>query len=535
MPEQLKEIEPMSATTPPNGNGRRGGATTIPSINPVTGEKLGEVPLTLPEAAGDVMATARTAQPAWGKQPLKARIEIVRKMRNLLYYRRDELVDLLVRELGKVPHEARFEIIQQLLAVDYLTKQAPKVYKPRREFVSLLPHRRHYISYQPRGVVLVITPWNFPVVLALDSIVPALLGGNAIIYKPSEYTPLVGEFVAQLAVEAGVPEGVFQIVHGYGDTGQSLIDARPDMVAFTGSVAVGRKVAAQAGELLIPVILELGGNDAAIVLEDANIDRTARGLVWAGTMHAGQMCISVERIFVVEAVADKLVGAMRKAVKQFVKPGLSVDPAATHGPITVERQAELIRKQVEDATEKGAKVYQDAPLNEALGGTKGQFYPPTIITDVPSDAVVLHEETFGPVMVVVTVKDEDAAIEQANNTHFGLSASIWTGNRKRGERIANQLQAGMTSINDHAISISAPQLPWGGMKYSGYGRSRGREGLQAMVIPQTHSYERFPIGIEVFWYPYNRLKRQFVKRLIPIWFGPTITERIKGFLPWSDV
>lgn len=500
----------------------------IISRNPVTGEELGRVrQLSLAETP-DVMARARAIQPQWAKMSLDARMAIVKKIRDLVFERHQELVDLLCAELGKIPHEARFEILQQLVTINYTLSKIKKLMKTKKPLVWQLPYRVHTIERRPHGVVLLIAPWNFPVVLCLDTAIPALLSGNAVIYKPSEFTSQVGEFLAKIILDAGVPDGVFQIVQGYGETGAALIEQRPDKISFTGSVATGRKIGAKAGELLIPTTLELGGKDAAIVLADADLNRAARGIVWAGMLHAGQMCMSVERVLVIDSVADELIALMREVVRENVKPGTPDDPSATYGPITLEKQMTVIQAQIAQAEARGATIYRDKILDTKLDTLGAHYMAPIILTDVPLDADVWTTETFGPVIVVKRVKDEAEAIQLANDSDYGLTASIWTENRQRGLKLARQLHVGNVGVNDHVTSSSDPHLPWGGVKDTGMGRIRSEEGILSFSVPVAITYDRFRFPIDLFWYPYNRAKKSVVKRLFYLWFGRTWRERFKG-------
>ena len=500
---------------------------TLVSRNPATGATNGTVPLTLPESAPMIVTNARNAQAEWASLPLETRLKTIKRLYHCLYERHTELVHLLGVELGKIEHEAYFEILQPLVNIKYMLGKAPRVLKPRRVWVWQLPHRMHTILQQPHGVVLVISPWNFPVVLAFDAIIPALLAGNSVIFKPSEYAPLVGQFMADLLHEAGVPHDVFQIVQGDGALGAALIEAKPDKISFTGSVAVGRKIAQKAGDLLIPTTLELGGKDAALVLEDANLKRTARGILWGSMVNTGQMCLGVERVYVLESIVDEFTQELRQAVRNYLQAGTYDDSRATLGMLTLPQQKQLVADQVAQAEDFGATVYREQPLPEKLQAI-GNFIEPLILTDVPAEADIMRHETFGPVMVVIPVADEQSAIQQINASDFGLTASIWTNDKQRVRPIAEQLQVGLVHMNEHILSSAAPQIPWGGRKQSGYGRNRGADGFLAMTITQSISVEWLQIPINPFGYPYNRFKRALVRRLVHLWMGPTLKDKLKG-------
>lgn len=504
-------------------------AAQLVSRHAVTGARLGSIARTMPEEAEAIIKRAREAQPGWAELPLDTRMSVIRRMRDLIFERHAELLDLMVKELGKIPHEARFELLQPLAGINYQLRIVKRVLKPRRIFIWQFAHRTHMVLRKPHGVVMIISPWNFPVVLGLDAIIPALLAGNGVIYKPSEHTPLIAEFLANAAYDAGVPHNVFQVVHGYAETASAVIDQRPDKIHFTGSVETGRRIALKAAEMLVPVTLELGGKDCAIVLEDADIERTARGIIWASMMHAGQMCAGVERVYVLQSVADKLIGAMRQVVKRHVKAGTPDMPDATYGTITLEKQVGIIDEHICEAEQNGARIFRDAPLDISLERVKGSYREPVIIVDAPEGSRVLTEETFGPVIAVTTVRSVKEAVTLANRTEYGLTASVWTRDKKRGEQIALKLEVGAVSINDHLMSASAPHLPWGGVKHSGYGRTRGEEGLRSMTVPMSYSADRIPFSLTLFSYPYTTIKKTIVKRLVYLWYGPTWKDRLQAF------
>lgn len=520
---------PLSSSTSSALNGNSANSNDkIVSRNPTNGTVNGEVAQTPIEDTPLIMERARQAQSGWALRGLDSRREIMRRLQVIMYERHPELVNLLGVELGKIEHEARFEVLQPLVNLKYMIWKAPRVLKPRRIFVWQIPHRAHTILRQPHGVVLVISPWNFPVVLSFDAIIPALLAGNSVVFKPSEYTPLIGQFMADVIHQAGVPQDVFQIAHGYGDLGAALIEARPDKISFTGSGATGRKITQQAGDLLIPVTLELGGKDAAIVLTDANLKRSAQGILWGSMVNAGQMCLGVERVYVMRSVADEFIKELRQAVKKYMKAGTPNDAQATLSMLALPQQQKIVQAQIAQAEELGATVYRDYQLPPNLKGV-GNFIEPTILTDVPAEADIIRHETFGPALVVIPVNNVDEAIQAVNSSDYGLTASIWTKDMSRARQIAEQLKVGMVNTNDHILSSAAPQIPWGGREQSGYGRHRGAESFLAMTVTQSISVEWLRLPIAPFWYPYNRIKRSLMRRLIHLWAGPTLRDKLKGF------
>jgi acyl-CoA reductase-like NAD-dependent aldehyde dehydrogenase len=449
----------------------------------------------------------------------------MRNVVSMLYRHSAELIETLKTEQGKPEFEAYVEFWPTIELTAYYSRKAKGVLKPKRILVPLVPQRQHWIEHKPYGVVGIISPWNFPVILSLPPIIAALLTGNTVIFKPSEFSPKIGQILADVLHEAGVPEDVFQIVHGFGEVGAALVKAKPDKLVFTGSPATARKISVAASQDLIPMTLELGGKDAALVLKDADLDRTALALVWAGMLNAGQACLSVERIYVRREVADELVQKMAAIMKAQVRIAVDHDDP-TMGAIITPAQLNIIDSQVKEAVEQGARVIIGGHTVE---DTNGRFYMPTLLTDVKHDMRVVRDETFGPVIVVVPVDSDEEAVRFANETTFGLTGSVWTRNRARGIALAQQLRVGHASVNDHIMSASTPQVPWGGVGDSGYGRTRGSEGLLDMTYTQAISIERFaPIPREFFWYPYTPLKLDLIRRTMGLLYAPTWGEKLRA-------
>lgn len=499
----------------------------IASYNLMTQEPLGEVSSATPEMISQAMQTARHAQTAWAARPLQERLNLLRQFRNLLYQHLDAVLQVLMVEQGKVAPEAMGEVVALLEGISFYLHHAKKILKPRRPFVRLLPHRRHIIEHRPYGVALIISPWNYPVLLPMTPVVAALIAGNTVILKPSEFVPQISELLTRLLHQAGFPKDVFQLVHGYGDVGAALIEARPDRICFTGSETTGRKIAAQAGDLLIPATLELGGKDAALVLEDANIQRSARGIVWASSFNSGQTCQSIERVYVMRPIAEALIMAMKKVMDEEVYPGPSTHARSTYGPTTTEPQFKIIEKHLAEAVELHARIITGK--NRA----DGRYHPPAIVTDIPEDATIVTEETFGPVFVVIPTDTEEEMIQKVNASRFGLTASIWTEDNPRGLRIGRKMDVGVVSLNDHILSAAAPEMPWGGRKASGYGRTRSHEGLLEMTVPVAMSYERFRVPFEIFWLPYTRLKSGIVRRIVHLFYGASWRDKLRAFNPFA--
>lgn len=520
----------MNAVSQPRSNGQ---AVAVPKIivssSPATGRVLGQVRAATSADITAVMTTARQAQSAWNRVGLGHRLRLLHNLKDALYRNFDRIVDTIVAEQGKPPFEAITEFWPSIELVAYYVRTARRTLTPRRVFIPLSIHHIHWVERHPHGVVLVIAPWNFPLLLSLAPIAAALATGNTVVYKPSEYATQLGETLANVIYEAGIPREVFQMVHGEGDVGAALIREKPNKICFTGSVATGRKVATAAGELLIPVTLELGGKDAAIVLEDADLDRTARGVVWGGMVNAGQACLSIERVYVMRSVAAQLVERMAQVMRANIHPGPGEAQNTTMGAITTAAQIRIIDNQVREAVEQGAQVVVGGQMVEEKGG---RCYLPTILTNVTPEMRIVKDETFGPVLAVMSVDSDAEAVAHANASPYGLTGSVWTRNKVRGLAIARQLQVGHASVNDHVVTASYPQLPWGGVKDSGYGRTRGDEGLLEMTTTQGISVERFePLPSELTWYPYTPSKNKLLRRIIQFLYASTWQDRLRALLP----
>lgn len=437
------------------------------------------------------------------------------------------VAELIAKENGKPVVEAyTAEIIPSLDIVKYYVKKSRAILRRRRVGIGipLMKTKRSFVRYEPYGIVGIVSPWNYPLMLPLGQIVPALMAGNAVIFKPSEYTPLVGKLIADFIWEAGIPQKLFNIVQGRGDVGAALVSCGVDKVFFTGSTATGRKVSEVAAKTLTPVSLELGGKDAMIVLADADIDSATSGALWGAFMNAGQTCVSVERCFVHEKIMDSFVHALRtKIEKMHVGPGTDLDSDV--GAIIHRAQFEIIRNQVNDATAKGARLAAGGEFSE-----KGDSYfiPPTVLADVPMDSLIMKEETFGPVLPIVEFRTEQEAIDLANASKFGLSASVWTGDSRRGLEIAGKLRAGAVVVNDVISYYGITDGVVGGVKESGTGRVHGREGLLEMAVPKYYEIERVPRMKKLWWFRYDAQLLSFFETATDFLFSKNIFDRTKS-------
>ncbi len=466
----------------------------IISHNPRTGEEIGRLPVANADEVRAAVGRARKAFEEWRDLSFPDRAEHLKRLKKELIGNSDHYADVIVRETGKHHSDALLADVAQVAGtLDYAIRKGGKLLAPRKASSWPMPMLRTYVEYHPIGVVGVISPWNYPLGLPFIPTVLALAAGCTVVVKPSDVTPLTGELIREATDAAGLPPGVVQVVQGGAATGQALIDA-VDLVSFTGSPATARKVASRAAETLTPVLLELGGKDAMVVLEDADLDRAARGAVWGGMFNAGQTCISIERVYVVDAVYDEFLAKVDAQMD-----GLSAGgpDKGDIGPIIFDRQLEIIESHLEDAVGKGATVVR--------GGSRvagpGSFYEPTLLTDVDHTMEIMREETFGPILPIMRVPGEEAALELANDSKFGLHGSVWTKDLARGRSFASRLNTGTVAVNNCLVNFGVPDLPFGGIRESGYGSSNGPEGIRAFTYPKAVAVNRIALKREPWWFP----------------------------------
>ena len=474
----------------------------IVSYDPATGDEIGRAPLASPEEVRQAVASARGAQPAWANLSFRERGRVILQARKLMLAERDEIAHLVSRETGKPVAEAlSMEIVPTLAAMHYFAHASEKLLRPQKIDIGQygLMGRSSSIVFKPLGVIGIISPWNFPLATPADEVVMALMAGNAVVLKPSELTPLIALKIGDIFSRAGLPTGLLEILTGDGSTGAALIDARVDKIMFTGSVATGKRVAEAAAKYLTPVVLELGGKDPMIVLEDADIENAARGAVWGAFANAGQACASVERCYVQESIAPKFIEHV-VAETESLKQGLGTEDGVDVGAMSNERQLQIVSDHVNDAKQRGARILTGGQRGANLDGL---FYEPTVLTNVDHDMAIMRDETFGPVLPVMTFKTEDEAIELANDSVYGLTASVWTKNIARGRRIAERIEAGTVMVNEVVYTHGIAQTPWGGVKDSGYGRTHGRMGLLELVHPQHIHVNRLSFLPDLWWFRYS--------------------------------
>ncbi|MFD4501589.1 aldehyde dehydrogenase family protein [Streptomyces sp. NPDC058457] len=490
--------------------------------DPATGAVVGEVPDTSAEEVARAVERARRAQRDWAGLDTRARAGFFARGRRWLLAHREEIADRIVEENGKAREDAIVEIVYCAAAFAYWAKQARGLLAPTR-IRSLSPFvlgRSMYTRRVPRGVVGVIGPWNNPLLNSFGDAVPALAAGNAVVLKPSEQTPLTALLMARMARECGWPEGVFQVVTGAGATGRAVVDT-VDFVMFTGSTRTGRQVAARAGERLIPCSLELGGKDALVVLSDAALERAVNVTIQGALSNGGQMCTSVERVYVEAPVYDAYLALLRERFQQVTSGRPAGLGSVDVGAVTFPPQLEVIKDHVEDAVRKGARVLVGGHASEG----PGRFFEPTLLVDVDHSMKCMREETFGPTLPVMKVADAEEAIRLVNDSPYGLQASIIGSDMKRARRLAERFEAGCVTINDAQTNYMALGLPMGGWKESGLGVRHGAEGFLKYTRLQAVSINRFPMRRDMHMIPYEPSAYRSLLRLVDVMYGRGLRGR----------
>ena len=514
----------MTATAPPPQQPAAASDDSdwLVSHDPATGAEVGRVRVTPPEAVAGVVARAREAQREWGATSPRQRAQVMVRAARVLFERMDEVAATISAEQGKPQLEALLhDVSTGIEHALWCVSDVPKLLRPERVRSPQLTYRskKHVLRYEALGVVAIVSPWNFPFGIPFSEVAIALATGNAVVLKPSELTPLAADEIARVFADAGLPDGVLQVVHGGGPVGAALVAAGVDKIFFTGSVATGRAVMRAAAETLTPVVLELGGKDPMIVLEDADVDLAARGAVWGAFANAGQVCASVERAYVHESVAPQFVQSVVEQAAA-LRTGRHDEEGVDVGPLVSPRQYEIVKGLVDDAVADGARILTGGP--DPRGGS---FYRPTVLVDVRPEMRIMREEIFGPVLPVMTVRSEEEAVHAANDSEFGLSASVWTRSVRRASRIAERLQVGSVWINDHMYSHNAPQLPWGGVKHSGFGRTHSKLGVYECVQVKMVGRDsgRMP---RPYYFPYASRQAKFVPTLLRAVYGRGVVGRI---------
>ncbi len=496
--------------------------TFIPCLNPATGQQFDQVPESSPAMVQQAYQEMRQALPVWQGKSVKKRVRVLRQFQALLIDAADEITTVINQDCGKSRQDALIEVFMTVDMLNYYCRKAPGwlARQPVQRGLATL-FKRTYIEHRPRGVVGIISPWNYPLNLALGPTLTALLAGNTVLLKPSEVTAATGKLMESLFSRVPELSPYVRVLHGAGATGAALVDIAPDYIFLTGSGPTAQKIQVAAAKNLTPVGFELGGKDATIVLDDADIEQAAHWVVWGGCFNAGQTCMAVERVYVLESVYDHFVQqAVQEA--QRLKQGYNSDPQNPNhlGPITMPAQLDIIESHLQDALDKGAQVL--------IGGQRtGMFFEPTVLVNVDHTMRIMKEETFGPTIPIMKVKDEVEAIALANDSSFGLGGSVWSRNVAKAERVAHQIQASTLLINDALIQFAIPSLPFGGVKQSGGGRTHGQAGLLEFTQPYAYAAGRSPHPLDLGTVLRQPDHYNNYKTVIHLAFGTTPEQKLK--------
>jgi succinate-semialdehyde dehydrogenase/glutarate-semialdehyde dehydrogenase len=504
----------------------------ITATNPATGEVIGYSKIDTPEQGRQAIIRARNAQPAWAALPLKERKQYIWRMRDYLLEHTDEVSEVISKDVGKTRIEAlATEVLPTVMAMTYYARNAERFLKPRwiPHGAILFFNKSSTLYRVPFGVIGVVAPWNYPMGIPMHEIVPALLAGNTVIFKTAAETQMVGRKIEEMMKAVGLPEDVFSYLNIAGSQISKLLlepGNHVDKLFFTGSVSVGKTLMAEAAETLTPVCLELGGNDAMLVCEDAHLERAVNGAVWGGLQNSGQSCGGVERIYVHQAVYEPFIKLLKERVDN-LRQGPDLDYQVDVGAMCTARQIKTIQQQVDDALAKGAKIYAQAKIDPALA--KANFFPATVLTEVTHAMEVMQEETFGPVLGVMKVDTMEEAIRLANDSQLGLTGSVWSNNTRRAVELGRRIQAGVITINDHLLTHGMAETPWGGFKESGIGRSHGRLGFDEMTEPQVVVKEMLYFSKRnVFWQPYSEQVYTGLRGTLNLFYGHGLGNRLLG-------
>lgn len=503
----------------------------ITALDPATREELGTIAVDGPQAVRAAVDKARAAQLAWGQTDFAARRRVLRRVRDHVLDHLDDLADLVVRDSGKTRENALMgEMWPVLEKLRWTITRGERHLRPEHVSSGLFVHKRARLEYQPLGVVGAIIPWNYPFQNIMNPVIPGLFAGNAVVVKPSEWVAWSARPIVQIVRDALEKEGhdpeLVQIVQGYAETGGALINGGIDSLVFIGSVANGHRILEAAAKTITPVVLELGGKDPFIVCDDADLDQAAHAAMAGCFISAGQNCVAAERLLVFDAAYDafeRKVGALVGGLRQGPpRAGNVVDVGAMVTPL----QLEIVERLVSRAVEQGARVVTGG---RRMLSESGDYYAPTVLADVTPDMDIMQEETFGPVMLLCRVRDEHEAIAVANGTAFGLSSSVFSRNASRANRIAKQLKAGMTAINEFGgMTYMAQDLTFGGVGHSGFGRMNGRDGLRSFCNQKSVLDDRLPLHFASKLFPVGAKDFDRIKGAVQLVYGGGLRRKIRG-------
>jgi acyl-CoA reductase-like NAD-dependent aldehyde dehydrogenase len=496
----------------------------IQSIDPATGVVFASVTPVAVVELPDAVARSRRAQALWAAQSVAARCSAIRRFGDALYARRFDLATAVTHETGKPQVEALFsDVLISLETAKYYARFAPRLlaeeHVPHHNVAVIAKSGR--LRFEPFGVIAVIAPWNYPLAIPLSQVIPAVVAGNGVILKPSELTPACGQLISECSKAAGFPADLLQVVQGAAEVASALIKARPDKVLFTGSVVSGKKVAEACARQLIPAVLELGGKDAMVVLADADLEAASSAAVWGGFTNCGQACVSVQRIYAEQRIVQKFTELCVAKTKS-LRLGPGTDPENEIAPMVRANSADLIEAQLHEAVEAGAQLLTGGRRRPDLGPN---YFEPAVVTGVDHSMRLMQEETFGPVIAIQSVESADEAIALANDSSFGLSASVWTKDRQRGRQIAESLRAGSVMVNDVASYFGMAEAPHGGHGLSGWGRSHSRIGLLEMVQVKYLDVDLLPRWPKAWWFGYNSEVAAIAGQFLDFCYAPGWWQR----------
>lgn len=506
----------------------------IASVNPASGEVLREFDSASTSEIHSAVRRAREAQPAWQELGVRKRIATLQNFLRILHERKSEVARLITTEAGKPLVEALLtEVVVVLDATRFCIENTYAMLRdqsvPHRSLAMKTKSGR--LVREPYGVIGIISPWNYPFSIPATETLAALVTGNAVVLKPSELTPQCALHLAELLHQSGVPQDVLQVVVGDGATGAALVNANIDKLVFTGSVATGKRIAQAAAARLLPVVLELGGKDPMIVLADADVEVASSAAVWGAFVNAGQACLSVERCYVHRSLYPRFLDLVVQKTTQ-LRVGNGIDPQTDVGPLIHHRQLRVVESHVANALAHGARLLAGGVRRHDLGPN---FYAPTVLADVTQAMLIMREETFGPVLPVMAFDSDEEAVRLANDSDYGLAASIWTRNRAHGEALAKRIQAGTVMINDAISCFGISEAPHGGVKASGIGRTHGRFGLEEMVRVKYVDSDGLPGMKKLWWYPYGTVFSRQMEGFVDFMFAHNLVARLRGALRMTGV
>jgi acyl-CoA reductase-like NAD-dependent aldehyde dehydrogenase len=496
-------------------------------MDPSTGETMSWIDATPPDQVASIVARARAAQKNWALRSIGERCRLLTALREKMFASRGELADAVVRESGKPRAEALFsDLFVSLDTAAYLAANAEQMLaaEPVPHHNIAAKAKSGELRHEPLGVIGIISSWNYPLAIPFGQIIPAVVAGNAVVCKTSDFTPQCGALIEKLFLDAGFPKGLVTVIQGGGEVGRALIDAAPDKILFTGSVETGRRVAEACATRLIPTVLELGGKDAMIVLADANLEIAASGAVWGSFTNCGQVCLSVERIFVEQSVAENFAALCVEKTKK-LRLGPGADPATEVGPLIRPQHVQRMTALIDDATRRGAKVLAGGNPRPDIGPG---FFEPTVIVNVDSSSRLFQEETFGPILAIQRVANADEAVAHANDSRFALAASVWTADAALAKKIAARLRAGSVMINDAISYYAISEAPHGGCGLSGWGRTHGKTGLLEMVQTKYIDVDHTPGRAKPWWFRYGADLEKAADAFLQFQYANSLRARLRN-------